>query len=92
MEYVDLLCLLTVCFVCVVNLFWSWYAEWLYFIVIKHQVLIFYRGGRGGSGNMSDVVLLLKFIFCVEVFVPMVWCLLMFGFFCRSCHPIEISR
>ena len=60
--------------------------------MIKHRVLIFCRGGRGGIGNVGDVVLLLKLIFCVEFFVPITSCLLMFGFFCRSGHPIEISR
>ena len=33
MKHVDLSCLLTMCFVCVVNLFCSCCAEWLYVIV-----------------------------------------------------------
>ena len=41
---------------------------------------------------MSDVILLFEIHFvCVE-FCTNDMVLLMFGFFCRSSHPIEISR
>ena len=58
MEYVDLPCVMFVLQICFGHVMLM-----LYYIVIKHRVLIFCRGGRGGTRNMSDVILLLKFIF-----------------------------
>ena len=66
MEYVDLPCVFFVMQICFGHVMLM-----LHYTVIKHRVLIFCRGGRGGTRNMSGVILLLKF---KGFFVPMKWC------------------
>ena len=65
-----------------------------YCMVLKQWVLIYCRE-KGGTGNVSHAVLLLEFVlFC---FVHVEFCtngvvFLMFGLFCRSSNPVEVSR
>ena len=80
-------CLCYKCFDCVMLMF--------YCMVQKQWVLIYCRG-KGGTRNVSHVVLLLEFVlFCFVLFI--FFCtngmvILMFGFFCRSSNPIEVGR
>ena len=74
------------------NLFWSCYANVVLYCDKTASVNSSCRGRRGGTGNVSGVILLFEIYFvCVEFCTNGV-VLLMFGFFCRSGHPIEISR
>ena len=74
------------------NLFWLCHANVVLYCDKTVSANSSCRGGRGGTRNMSGVILLFEIYFvCVEFCTNGV-ALLTFGFFCRSCHPIEISR
>ena len=81
---------LTVCFVCVAFCF-DHVMLMSYCMVIKQWVLIYCRG-RGWTRNMSHAVLLLKFCFVHVEFCTNGMVFVIFGFFCRSGNPIEVSR
>ena len=85
------ICWLTVCFVCVAICF-GHVMLMLYYIVIKQQVLIFLQRRKGRNWECEWCGLFVEIYFvCVE-FCTNDMVLLMFGFFRRSGHPIEISR
>ena len=74
------------------NLFWLCYANVVLYCDKTASVHSSCRGGRGGTGYVSGVILLFEIYFACVNFCRNGMVLLMFGFFCRSSHPIEISR
>ena len=73
------------------NLFWSCYANVLLYCDKTVSVnLLQRRKGRNWECESCGLIIEIYFV-CVE-FCTSGMVLLMFGFFCRSSHPIEVSR